>query len=87
MHSVGLTAEEIDSILNYIVSRAQLQPIDFLWRPFLPDAKDDCVLDCAVNGQAEAILTFNKRHFSSVPNLFGIPVVTPREFLIKFGGF
>ena len=35
------------------------------------------VLETAVNGQAEAIVTFNRRHFVSVPKQFGIEVLPP----------
>ena len=51
--------------------------LDFLWRPVLSDADDDMVLETAVNGQADAIVTFNRRHFVSVTKQFGIEVLPP----------
>lgn len=86
LQEVGLSAQEIHAILDYILSRASRRAIHFLWRPFLPDPQDDCVLECAVNGQAAVILTFNKRHFPSVQKSFGIDVLTPGEFLGMIGG-
>ena len=87
LQEVGLAAQEMDAIVDYLISRAYLQPIYFLWRSFLPDAHDDHVLECAVNGRVEAILTFNKRHFPAVQQRFRIAVLTPGEFLKTFGGF
>jgi hypothetical protein len=34
-----------------------------LWRPVLRDADDEMVLETAVNGQADRLLTFNERDF------------------------
>jgi predicted nucleic acid-binding protein len=86
LQEMDLAAQEIDAIVDYLVSRASLQPIYFLWRSFLPDAHDDHVLECAVNGRAEVILTFNKRHFLAVQQQFSVAVLTPGEFLRTFGG-
>ena len=86
LQEVGLTAKEMDAIVDYLVSRAYLQPIYFLWRSFLPDAHDAHVLECAVNGRVETLLTFNKRHFPAARQQFGIAVLTPGEFLKTFGG-
>jgi putative PIN family toxin of toxin-antitoxin system len=86
LREVGLSTQEVNAIVNYIVSRSHLQQLHFLWRPFLPDAGDDCVLECAINGRAQVLLTFNKKHFPSVQRYFGIAVLTPGEFLRTFGG-
>jgi hypothetical protein len=37
------------------------------------------VLEAAVNGQAAALVTFNRRDFGTVPARFGIDVLTPAE--------
>lgn len=38
-----------------------MEPVEihFLWRPQIPDCDDDMVLECAVNGAADALVTFN----------------------------
>jgi len=77
----GVSGRDIDAILDFLLSHARLQRIDFLWRPLLPDPKDDCVLECAVNADAAALVTFNLRDFPGVKKYFGITVVTPGEFL------
>lgn len=52
----------------------------YLWRPFLPDPKDDLVLEVAVAGRCDTIVTFNHRDFRGVDK-FGLHVQTPRTFL------
>ena len=57
------------------------EPVEthFMWRPQLRDPADEFVLEAAVNGQAAAIVTFNRRDFGGVPAGFGIDVLTPAE--------
>jgi predicted nucleic acid-binding protein len=58
-----------------------LEPVEshFRWRPALPDPNDEMVLEAAVNGRADAIVTFNSRDFGDVPATFGIDVLTPAQ--------
>jgi predicted nucleic acid-binding protein len=51
----------------------------YLWRPTLPDANDDMVLEAAFNGRADAIVTFNLRDFSMSAERLGLAVMTPGE--------
>jgi len=53
----------------------------FMWRPQLRDPADEFVLEAAVNGQAEVIVTFNRRDFGDTPHAFGIEVASPAELL------
>jgi len=39
------------------------------------------VLETAVNGQADAIVTFNRKDYKKVPLKFGIEVLSPIETL------
>ncbi len=41
------------------------------------------VLEGAVNGRAQAIVTFNRRDYRDGPARFGIEVLTPGEALRK----
>jgi predicted nucleic acid-binding protein len=54
--------------------------IHFRLRPVLPDPGDEFLLELAVAGRADGIVTHNVRHFVGVER-FGIRVMTPREFL------
>jgi predicted nucleic acid-binding protein len=53
--------------------------IDFQWRPAVPDADDDMVIEAAINGQADAIVTFEISTFSGPAARFGIRVLTPAQ--------
>ncbi|MBL8296031.1 MAG: PIN domain-containing protein, partial [Bryobacterales bacterium] len=57
------------------------QPVQsfFLWRPQLRDPGDEMVLEAAVNGRADAIVTFNRRDYGTAPLQFGLAVLLPRE--------
>ncbi len=80
----GLTNEEMDEFLDYILSQSSVRKIFYLWRPYLRDPKDDLVLEVAVESQSEYIITFNQKDFKGVEK-FGIKIVTPKEFLIERG--
>jgi predicted nucleic acid-binding protein len=58
----------------------------FLWRSSLRDADDDMVLEVAVNGQADAIVTFNRRDFRPATERFGIEVLLPGAAIERLGG-
>ena len=53
----------------------------FLWRPQLGDPSDELVLEVAVNGGAQAIITHNVRDFMAAATDFGIEVLTPAGLL------
>jgi predicted nucleic acid-binding protein len=36
-----LSSSDIDNVIHFLCANANLRPIFFLWRPFLPDPKDD----------------------------------------------
>ncbi len=82
--SFGGTERDIDDILDYLCRVSSHQTIHYLWRPFLPDPKDDMVLELAVAAQCEYIVTFNQRDFRGTDQ-FGIVVIQPREFLKRIG--
>lgn len=72
----------IDDVLDYLAATGHLQDVFFLWRPTLPDPSDDHVLEVAVAGGCEAIVTYNRRDFRSAER-FGVRIVTPPEFLLE----
>ena len=80
----GLSSSDIDHVVNFLCSNANLRPIFFLWRPLLPDPKDDFVLELAVESRADFVLTFNTRDFAGADR-FGVRVISPREFLAIIG--
>jgi putative PIN family toxin of toxin-antitoxin system len=79
-----LSVGEIDDILDFICTEANLREIFYLWRPVLPDPKDDFILELAVESGCDFIVTFNVKDFAGAEQ-FGIEVITPQEFLRKLG--
>ncbi len=80
----GLSSREVDDILDFICAVARHRKIYYLWRPLLRDPKDDMVLELAVAGGCDFIVTYNQRDFIGAEE-FGIGVLTPKEFLHRIG--
>jgi predicted nucleic acid-binding protein len=55
--------------------------LHFRWRPQLRDAKDELVLETALNAGAEALVTFNRRDFLPAAARFALPLWTSAECL------
>ncbi len=77
--------EDITSFIDDVCLISHHQKINFLWRPFLKDIKDDMVLETAFNGKCDYIITYNLKDFHGVKDKFGIQIITPKEFLKKVG--
>jgi putative PIN family toxin of toxin-antitoxin system len=60
----SLSSVELDMLLDAIAVIAKPVIISYLWRPMLRDPNDELVLETAVNGQADLLLTFNERDFA-----------------------
>ncbi len=80
----GLDLARIDTVLTELAAVIEPVQLDFLWRPHLRDPDDEMVLETAVNGRADAIITWNVRDFAGVASRFGIDVVLPQEALIRW---
>lgn len=74
-----LSAGQIDRLLDVICGLGILVQLSFRWRPQLSDPDDEMVLDTAVNGRANAIVTHNRRDFQAGARWFGIQVLSPAE--------
>ncbi|MGZ3536375.1 MAG: putative toxin-antitoxin system toxin component, PIN family [Thermodesulfobacteriota bacterium] len=77
---LGISDQEIEKILDYFSMQSQHQKIYFLWRPRLPDPKDDHLLELAIASGAEFIVTHNIKDFRDVEK-FGVRSITPKELL------
>jgi predicted nucleic acid-binding protein len=53
----------------------------FNYRPQLHDPKDEMVLEAAINGRADAIVTHNVRDFLPAADRFGVEVLTPGSII------
>jgi putative PIN family toxin of toxin-antitoxin system len=82
---IGVTRAEIATFLTDVAGTVQPVDLRFLWRPQLRDAGDEMVLETAVNGGADALVTHNARDFGGVPERFGIALWSPAEALRRIG--
>ena len=81
--NLNLSDTEVDVVLDNLCALADFQEVYFLWRPCLPDANDDMVLELAVAAQAVYIVSFNAKDFR-LASRFGIEAITPKIMLEKF---
>jgi putative PIN family toxin of toxin-antitoxin system len=83
LDAMRLNATEVRDALAALATVAEQVLIHFLWRPVLTDAGDEHVLDLAMNGRADMLVTFNQDDFAEASKTFQIEVVTPAVALRK----
>ncbi len=76
----GLSAAETAMYVDGLIAMAEPVKTFFRWRPQLRDPSDELVLEAAVNGQSDAIVTFNESRLREARN-FGVEVIRPGEAL------
>jgi putative PIN family toxin of toxin-antitoxin system len=81
----GLDLDQVAIFVDAVIAMADPVESHFIWRPQLRDPGDELVLEAAVNGRADAIVTFNLRDFGLVPQRFGIDLLAPAEALRRIG--
>jgi putative PIN family toxin of toxin-antitoxin system len=79
----GLSEHQVNVFVDAIVALAEPVPVHFLWRPQLRDPCDEMVLEVAINGEADALVTFNTRDFGNVPGHFGVDLMLPRDAIVR----
>jgi putative PIN family toxin of toxin-antitoxin system len=80
----GKTREDTILLLDMLEAVAEPAEIVICRRPLSLDANDDMVLDVAINGNADGIVTNNTKHFREPANHLHLAVWTPAEFLRQF---
>ena len=71
------SADDTAMVLDDVVASSHWVRLDYLWRPQLRDADDEMVLETAVNGGADALVTFNLADLASAAARFGIRALRP----------
>ena len=79
LQAAGLSEADVQAVLDALATVMEPVKLAFLWRPLLPDGDDDMVLETAVNGQAEILVTVNRRDFEPAVGAFALKVVSPAE--------
>lgn len=81
LKAAGLSREDIDELLDALAMVVEPVRLAFLWRPILPDPDDDMVLETAMNGMADLLVTLNGRHFQAAAARFAVKIVSPGNAL------
>jgi putative PIN family toxin of toxin-antitoxin system len=73
------TAEDVSAVLDELALVGERVELTVRLRPMLVDPNDEMVLETAINGRADAIITFNERDFKRVTERFRCAVLRPVE--------
>lgn len=76
-----LSLADVDAALSAFASAAEAIDVTFLWRPQMKDPNDELVLEAAVNGNADGIITHDVRTFAAHGAIFDIKATTPTDYL------
>jgi predicted nucleic acid-binding protein len=79
--ATGMTPEDVEGFLAAFASAAESVELNFMWRPQLKDPADELMLEAAVNGRADALVTHNVSDFQSVTGRFGVRTLSPGAYL------
>lgn len=77
----GISTRDLELLMHDLASIIEPVEVHFRWRPQLHDTDDEMVLEAAVNGRADALITHNIRDFLSVPRQFKVRILSPSEAL------
>ena len=77
----GLSPADVDAALDALA--ALIEPVEahLSWRPQLDDPDDEMVLEAAINGHADALVTYNETDFRAAASRFGLRLARPVEIL------
>ena len=83
LEAAGISAADAEVLLDAIAAVVEPIRISYLWRPVLTDPGDDLVLETAVNGRANSLVTFNRRDFEPAAARFGVEVLAPADAVAR----
>ena len=81
-HPVALNFAEREILFNALYSVCRLIDVSYLWRPNLKDEGDNFIVELAVAGNADYIVTKNLKDFRQSELVFdSFKVITPKQLL------
>jgi putative PIN family toxin of toxin-antitoxin system len=79
-----LSDHDVNRFIDDLCAIGVRQSVWYLWPPTLQDADDDFVLEVAVAGRCDAVVTHNTKDFKRAQE-FGIEALTPSQLLKRIG--
>jgi putative PIN family toxin of toxin-antitoxin system len=82
--AMGLSADEVDRFLDQWAVLVEAIPVHYSWRPSIADPDDEIFVEAALNGAADAIVTFNARDYRPADRAqaaLGIEILRPGDVL------
>jgi putative PIN family toxin of toxin-antitoxin system len=76
-----ISIRDIELLLRDLASLIEPVETHFRWRPQLHDADDEMVLETAMNGRADGLVTHNRRDFLPASRSFRLRVLSPGEVI------
>jgi putative PIN family toxin of toxin-antitoxin system len=78
--TLAMTEAFLDALCRYV------EPVHlhYLWRPQTRDATDEMVLETALNGRADGLVSLNIADFDAAARRFHLPLITPGEFYRQY---
>ena len=80
----ALSEREVLELIEALEAFAEPVEVISKTRPLSSDPDDDMVLDLAMNGRAEALVTYNTKHFMAVGTRVGVAILTPAQLLQRY---
>ena len=80
--AASISSDDRAELLDAVLSACEWVSVSFLWRPNLPDESDNHLIELAIAGNADSIITHNTRDIATGELVFdGINTVTPANWL------
>lgn len=80
----GLSSQDVTNILDMIYRESHRQVVWLSWRPLSSDPGDDAILEAAIAGNCDYVVSFNERHLRVIQE-FGIEILKPVDLLRLIG--
>ncbi|TSE33053.1 putative toxin-antitoxin system toxin component, PIN family [Tepidimonas charontis] len=82
-HLASFRAVSVDAFLDALSLFVEPVHLHYLWRPQLRDPSDEMVLETALNGRADALVSHNLADFAAAAQRFALPVLTPGQLVLS----
>lgn len=77
IEAAGATIPDAIRFIDALATFLTPVRVAYLWRPQVKDPDDDMVLEAAINGRADALITMETKTFAPAARRFGLGVMTP----------